>query len=155
RCEVELFSGPPARASAEKGAPMRTCFCFLCLVSLMILGCGPSSQGSNPAKSGDSQPAKHGKIELSGHLIKVERGQSTKLQIKVKRLEGFAGEVKVQVDPQQTKGIDITSGTIPADQDTVDLTINASADAVSGLIAVKATGAFEDYPGIKLMVNVR
>jgi hypothetical protein len=120
-------------------------------MSLLALGCGSAA---TPAKPTD--PGPRGDITWDSQPISVKKGESSKFTVTGKR-EKFQGEIRLEfkVD-EDVKGLTFEPAVIPADKDTVEVTVKATADAAGGFVEIIGHRPnFEPYQGPRLMVTVR
>src|SRR5262249_22783333 len=73
--------------------------------------------------------------------IAVEKSKSAKFRVSVERKDAkdelaYQGDIKVEFDTSGTPGLKIEPTTIPAGKESVDVTVQAAADASGGFVEV-------------------
>jgi hypothetical protein len=139
---------------------MRTALACLCLAGLLAGGCNkaglPAGSASTPAATANLGP--RGSIDWGEDGISsptVQKGKSATFHVTIKR-EGFKGDVQLEFAADAASGIKIDPVTIPAEKNSVEVTVTASPTAIGGLIYIQGKRpGFDPYPGPQVMVNVQ
>lgn len=130
---------------------MRHFLIALLLPTLLSAGCGKhesatfSSAAPTSAK-GTEKAADIGKIEFVASPITVQKGKTSTITINVTRKDSrletmYKGEIKLEFDTSDAKGLTIEPATIPAGADKIEVTVKAAPDATGGMVTIIGKGA--------------